>query len=156
MDLKVENIGSAVENVALPALGWAGSGAVAALVPEKQKKIVKAALLGGSILIAAATQAGAKVIKPGTKVLSGIAIRQGMDLLQDALRTKYAITDASTSSDKLIAGAIGLACPDGSCGENIIRYEEDYQVDYLPALNMPDYDMPIEEMTLDTNTNTFA
>ncbi|WP_271765945.1 hypothetical protein [Aquimarina algiphila] len=153
MNLKVENIGSAVENVALPALGWAGSGAIAALVPDKQKKMVKAALLGGSILIAAATQAGAKVIKPETKVLSGIAIRQGMDLLQDALKNKYTITDASTSSDKLIAGAIGLACPDGGCQ---MRYEEDYHVDYLPALNMPGgYNAGFHEVGMQNNASSF-
>ncbi len=161
-DLNFENVGSTVENVALPTIGWAGSGALVALVPDKRKKIVKGALLGASILVAAATQAGAKVMKPGTKVLSGIAIRQGVDLLQDALRSKYAITDASSSSDKLIAGAVGLACPDGSChAANAQYYDAVYSDTYngsFPALNSPEhYDTVYQEdMMMEEASSSFA
>ncbi len=144
-DLNADSISNSVENVLLPTIGWAGSGAVVALVPEKQQKIVKGAMLGASILVAAATQAGSRVMKSSTKVLSGIAIRQGVELLQDALRSKYTITDASPASDKMIAGAIGLACPDGSCqSDYALTYDmhdaqplhlDEYQDDYDTVYN---------------------
>ncbi|GAA4274969.1 hypothetical protein U6A24_12655 [Aquimarina gracilis] len=153
-DLNLENVSSTVENVLLPGIGWAGSGAVVALVPENRKKLVKGVMLGASIIVAAATQAGNKQLKSSTKVLSGVAIRQGMDLLQDALKKRYAITDASPASDKLIAGAIGLACPDGGC-----QYRNDalvYDAAYVPSLQMPEYDTVFEELEEEELDNSFA
>jgi len=35
-DLNFENVGSAVETAALSTIGWAGSGALVALVPDKK------------------------------------------------------------------------------------------------------------------------
>jgi len=153
-NLNLENIGTQFTDIALGTIGFSGSGAIMALAPVKQQKIARIGTLAGSILFATVSQGNSKQIKASTKVLAGVALRQVHDLVKDFFTGKYQITATSPTSDKLIAGAIGLGCPDGGCQ---FVNEEKYNVDYLPSLNMPEpvYDTVFEEETTEED-NSFA
>lgn len=110
--------------------GAAGSGALMAFIPAKHRKVAKVSLAVGAMIVAAASQAGSSKLKPTTSALTGIAIRQTGELIQEQLKNKYTITDASPASDKAIAGALGLACP-GDC-------QGSWHQPGLPALNSPE------------------
>ncbi|SHJ45244.1 hypothetical protein [Aquimarina spongiae] len=131
-----KTLSNSVKHVSAGLIGAAGSGAVNAFVPAKHKRISKIAMLVGATIVAAASQTGNSKLKPTTSALLGVALRQGQELLQETLQSRFALTDNSTSSDKAIAGALGLNCPGGCQGS--------WQGG-LPALNSPDmYDTVYE------------
>ncbi|WP_299431546.1 hypothetical protein [uncultured Aquimarina sp.] len=110
--------------------GVAASGALTAVVPEKQKKLVQIAKLVGATVVLMASQGGSKTIKPTSFFLGGVAIESTISLAKDFLGSKINTGDTATTADKAFAGALGLGCPDGRCGS-----QSTYR-----ALRMPSFD----------------
>ncbi len=139
-DLNQKTLSESVKHGGAAFLGATASGAVAAFVPKKQKKIFRIGAIVVAIAAGAAHQGKSAKMKTTTSLLGGVAIRQGMDLLKESLKDKYTITDASTDTDKAIAGAIGLACP-GGCSAG---YQYPMNNTSFPQLSMPSYDTSYE------------
>ncbi|MBW1296431.1 hypothetical protein [Aquimarina litoralis] len=120
----LDNLNQKSAAVALPHLfggtaGVAASGALQAVVPEKSKKIVNIAKLLGSTVVLIASQGSSKSIKATSFFLGGMAIESSLALAKDLLKSKINTSDTATTGDKVLAGALGLGCPGGSCGKGI-------------------------------------
>lgn len=151
----LESLNQKSASVALPHLaggtvGVAASGALNAFVPDKQKKIVNIGKLIGSVAVLMASQGGSKNIKPTSFFLGGIAIESSLALAKDLLGNRINTSDTATTGDKVLAGALGLGCPNGSCSTS-------YPMTYggLPSLRQPDYkttfqvvDQPAEDVSV--------
>ncbi|WP_281990520.1 hypothetical protein [Aquimarina aggregata] len=159
-ELNAENVVGAIKNVALPAIGFSGSGALMTQIPDKNKKIIKGGLIATSMLLGALTQGSDKEIKPVTQILIGATVNQAFSLAKDVFKDKLALTADSDITDELMAGALGLACPDGSCQRANEQYYDavygdTYNGSFTPALNYPEsYDTVYqEEVVMDEDSS---
>ena len=132
-----KNLGVSATQAGLGIVGAAGSGALVAIVPEKNQRVAKIGMLIAGVALTAASVAAKN--PNGAAFSVGVAVRQGFELASDLLKDKVQITDNSSMGQKAIAGALGLNCPGGCQGsyDTSMRY---------PALNSPTaYDTVYEE-----------
>lgn len=140
-------LGNATTHIVSGMAGSSITGAINALVPPNYKKHIRLGWVVSSLAVLAATQPVKGKFKPSSTALASIAVRNGLESLQDLVKDKLVITDSSPIQDKLAAGALGLACPGGCQGS---------WNGNLPALNMQVYDTEYVELQPKMSGNSFA
>lgn len=80
-------------------------------VPEKQALLARGGMAVVGLLGAASVKPKSSVENLVKFALLGIGIRQAAELIKGFAEKEIQVTEASTASQKFVAGMTGLACP---------------------------------------------
>ena len=91
--------------------GGALSGGLMTLVPADQKLYVRGGMVLTGLLGAASVKGATSAENAVKFALLGIGVRQAAELIKHFGSKSVTVDENSTSSEKFVAGTLGLACP---------------------------------------------
>lgn len=119
--------------------GFMVSGAVSAAIPEAQRTVGRYALAVGGVVGTAVIKEGDTVSDLVKSVAAGAAAREIYGIATDVLKQNTVVKPDANVAEKMLYGAIGLACADS----------------YSYATQMPALSMPVIDTVYNDNAGSY-